>query len=234
MPATRPDLRTALVAAELEAALARLGSGQLRVVDAGGGTGGVAVPLAVAGHRVTVLDPSPDSLAALERRAAEAGVADRITPLQGDLDDLARLVEPGADAVLCHRVLEVVDDPAAALAAVAAALRPGGLASVLTANRLALVVQRALAGRFAEATRLLDPGPGCGALEHDELLALVAGAGLRPVRVHGVRAVSDLVPGSLLDTEPGGAAALLELERRAADHPALLRVATQLHVLALA
>ena len=134
-------------------------------------------------------------------------------------------------------MLEVVDDPAAAAAAVAAALRPGGLASVLTANRLALVIQRALGGRFAEAARLLDPAPAVGprgALDHDELLALVTGAGLRTVRVHGVRAVTDLVPGALLDAEPGAAAALLDLERRAADHPDLLRVATQLHVLALA
>src|SRR4051812_30358827 len=38
---------------------------QLRVVDIGGGTGGFAVPLAQAGHDITVVDPSPDALAAL-------------------------------------------------------------------------------------------------------------------------------------------------------------------------
>ena len=47
----------------------------LRVLDLGGGTGGDAVRLATLGHQVTVADPSPDALASLARRAAEAGVA---------------------------------------------------------------------------------------------------------------------------------------------------------------
>ena len=85
-----------------------------RIVDIGGGTGGFAVPLAELGHHVRVIDPSPDALAALDRRARESGVADRVTGQQGDLGDLAGLVEAGSvDLVLCHGVLEVVDDPAA-------------------------------------------------------------------------------------------------------------------------
>ena len=46
--------------------MAQTGNDRLDVVDAGGGTGGFAVPLAGQGHRVTVVDPSPDALAALE------------------------------------------------------------------------------------------------------------------------------------------------------------------------
>ena len=41
------------------------GRDQLDVLDAGGGTGGFAVPLAELGHRVTVVDASPDSLLSL-------------------------------------------------------------------------------------------------------------------------------------------------------------------------
>ena len=74
---TRPtgpaaSVRTAVVWEVLSAVLSEAdpdGRG-LDVVDAGGGTGGFAVPLARAGHRVTVVDPSPDSLAALVRRAS--------------------------------------------------------------------------------------------------------------------------------------------------------------------
>ena len=44
------------------------------VLDIGGGTGGFAVRVAELGHRVTVVDPSPDALAALDRRAREGGV----------------------------------------------------------------------------------------------------------------------------------------------------------------
>jgi SAM-dependent methyltransferase len=225
--------RTTVVHAIVTRALAEVGPAPLSIVDAGGGTGGLAVPLAAAGHRVTVVDPSPDSLAASGRRAAEAGVADRLTVVQGDLDDLPDVVAPGtADAVLCHRVLEVVDDRAAALAHVTSALRPGGLASLLVANRLALVIQRALAGRFAEAAELLHPQDAPGPLDRTELEELIGAAGLSVSEVHGVRVVSDLVPGALLD-DPDAVAGIVALEQAAADHPALREVATQLHVLAI-
>ena len=142
------------------------GRAALDVVDAGGGTGGFAVPLAALGHRVTVVDPSPDSLAAAQRRAAEQNVP--LRAVQGDAADLAALAgEQSADLVLCHSVLEYVDSPPAAMAAIAAVLRPGGAVSVLTASAIAAVIHRALAGRFDEARRLLSaigaaPGDASG------------------------------------------------------------------------
>ncbi len=236
--------RTAVVWEVLSAVLAEAdpdGHG-LDVVDAGGGTGGFAVPLAEAGHRVTVLDPSPDSLAALSRRSAERGLQDRVEAVQGDLTDLPALRPPdSADLVLCHSVLEVVDDPLQALAAVAAVLRPGGRLSLLVAGRAAAVLARALAGRPDEAARALtDPtgrwGPADGAARRyapQEVEALVVEAGLQVEQVHGVRVVADLVPSAALDLEPGAHAALLALERALSDRPPFRELATQLHVLAV-
>ena len=131
---------------------------QARIVDVGGGTGGFAVPLAELGHTVQVIDPSPDALASLDRRAREAGVADRVTGQQGDLSDLSDLADE-ADLVLCHGVLEMVDDPAASLASIADVLRPGGHLSLLVAQRHAAVVARAMAGHFQAARELLDDAP---------------------------------------------------------------------------
>lgn len=209
---------------------------QARIVDVGGGTGGFAVPLAELGHTVQVIDPSPDALASLDRRARERGVADRVTGQQGDLSDLAGLVAE-ADLVLCHGVLEMVDDPSASLAAIAGVLRPGGHLSLLVAQRHAAVVARAMAGHFAAARELLDgdaavPGRGGRRFTHDELVDLLAAAGLRPEAVHAVRVFADLVPGSLLDLEAGATAALVDLERAVATRPEYLPLATQLHVLA--
>src|SRR6478735_10345384 len=94
--------------------------GAADVLDIGGGTGGFAVRVAEQGHRVTVVDPSPDALAALDRRAREVGVD--VTGQQGDLSTLREVAGAdglgGVDAVLCHGVLEVVEDPAAGLAAI--------------------------------------------------------------------------------------------------------------------
>jgi len=228
----------AVLQAELDR---RSADGPLRVVDAGGGTGGFAVPLAEAGHTVTVVDASPDALAALTRRAAERGVGDRVDALQGDVDGLQDLVGAGsADLVLCHSLLELVDDPAVTVASLAAVLRPGGCASVLVANRAAAVLSRALSGHFAAASTVLsDPHGRWGAA--DTLLRrfdpaattdLLAGAGLMVEQVHGVRVVADLVPGALLDAEPGALDALLALELAAADRHPFQDVATQLHLLA--
>lgn len=215
------------------------GRAVLKVLDAGGGTGGLAVPLAELGHHVTVVDSSPDALAGLERRAADAGV--RVRALQGDADGLADVVGPdSADLVLCHSVLEYVDDPAAAMASVAHTVRPGGAVSVLAANQVAAVLHRALAGHFDDARRLLSSGQGRWG-EHDPmprrftsgmLAELVAGAGLRVGEVHGVRVFTDLVPSGMIEAERCAAEELVALERAVAVHPVLKDVATQLHALA--
>ena len=213
------------------------------VVDIGGGTGGFAVRVAERGHRVSVVDPSPDALASLARRARELGV--EVTGQQGDLSSLLDVTGPdSADVVLCHGVLEVVDDPVAALATIRQVLRPGGSLSLLVAQRHAAVVARAMAGHFAQALTLLDPSTGSGQRDgassgrsgrrftHDEITALLAGAGFELTSVHGVRVFADLVPGSLLDLEPGAAAALVELEHAVAGRTEYFPLATQLHLLA--
>ncbi|HWB36116.1 MAG TPA: class I SAM-dependent methyltransferase [Rugosimonospora sp.] len=226
--------RTAAIWATLRDHLA--GRDGLTVVDVGGGTGGFAVPLAETGHRVTVVDASPDALAALTRRAAESGVGDRITALQGDADRLADLIpDASADLVLCHSVLEVVDDPGRAARALAGVLRPDGAASVVVANRAAAVISRAVNGHLAAAAEVVhDPDGRAGAGDKlrrrftvADATALLAAAGLAVEKIHGVRVLADLVPGAVADADPAG---LLALELALADEPPYRDLATQLHL----
>ena len=236
----------------LAARAAHVGRAALEVVDVGAGTGGFAVRLAKLGHHVTVVDPSPDALAGARWRAAELGVT--LTAVQGEASEVAGLVGDGAaDLVVCHNVLEYVDSPAAAMAAIARVLRPGGTVSVLAANVVAAVLQRALAGRYDEARRLLTanaadpaapapaapvPAPGgrpaqVGLTEHRRftlagLTALIEGAGLRVGDAHGVRIFAGLLPGAGAD--PATADALRDLEAAAADYPALRDIAARLHI----
>ncbi|MDI6908896.1 methyltransferase [Nocardioides sp.] len=213
----------------------------LDVLDIGGGTGGFAVRVAELGHRVTVVDPSPDALASLDRRAREAGVA--VAGQQGELSTLLDVTGPAsADVVLCHGVLEVVEDPGAALATLREVLRPGGTLSLLVGQRHAAVVARAMAGHFAQALSMLDQAPGGPTRDQggrsgrrfteDEVAALLAGAGFEVAAVHGIRVFADLVPGSLLDLEPGATGALVDLERAVSGRPEFRPLATQLHLLA--
>ncbi|MFD5493231.1 methyltransferase [Streptomyces sp. NPDC001812] len=240
----RAALRTAVVWEVLQDALRgraeATGRPALDVLDTGGGSGNFAVPLARLGHRVTVVDPSPDALFALERRAVEEEVADRVKGVQGDVHGLFDVAERGGyDVVLCHGVLEYVDDPAEGVRNTVAALRPGGVLSLLAAGLGGAVLARALAGHFKEARQALDdPNGRWGTGDPvprrftvDQLTGLVEDAGLRVGAVHGVRVFADLVPGVLVDTEPGALDALLKLEAAAAELDAFHSVATQLHVL---
>lgn len=239
----RAAARTAVVWEAVQQALASGAqdrTGPAKVLDVGGGTGGFAVRLAGLGHEVTVVDPSPDALSALARRASEADVADRVTGLQGDLATLLDLVPAGAaDLVLCHGVLGLLDDPVAGLATIARTLRGGGTLSLVVAQAHAAVLARALAGSFAEARTLLEATLGApGAPDGErrftaaQLEDLLRGAGLGVDRLQGVRIFADLVPGALLDAQSGATEALLDLERLATDRPEYLSLASQLHVLA--
>lgn len=210
----------------------------LNALDVGGGTGGFAVPLARAGHTVTVVDASPDALASLTRRAAEAGVGERVSAVQGDGDGLADLIpSQSIDLVLCHSLLEVVDDPHKVVTALAATLRPGGAASVVVANRVAAVLAKAIGGNLAAAALLVASPDGRGDARDrlrrrysaETATALLDDCGLSVEQIHGVRIVADLVPGTVAESEPE---ALAAFELALAGTPPYRDIATQLHLLA--
>lgn len=207
------------------------------VVDLGGGTGTLSVDLAVHGYSLLVVDPSPDALAALDRRAREAGVADRVRGQQGDARGLAAVCGRPVDVLLCHDVLELVDDPAATLADLAGALRPGAALSLLTAQRSGVVALRAAAGRVEEAlAALTDPDGRTGTddpllrrLDAGTTAALLDDAGFDVVSVTGVPVVADLVPEAVLDVGPRVRDAVHRLEAAAGEHPDLRGLASHLH-----
>jgi S-adenosylmethionine-dependent methyltransferase len=226
--------------AELAAARDRRGGEPPRVLDVGGGSGVLAVPLAAAGCLVTVVDPSPNALATLHRRAEEVGVSHRITAVQGDSDALGELVpRAAADLALAHGLLEVVDDPKTTVAAMAESLAPGGAMSAVVANRAAAVLHRVIAGRLIDARDLLDDPAGqlsgdsvLRRFDTETLRRLLVDAGLTVELIQGNGVFADLVPGPVLELNPGAANLLADLELRAATVPALRDVATRLHALA--
>ncbi|MDQ1483045.1 MAG: hypothetical protein QOF35_1121 [Actinomycetota bacterium] len=200
------------------------------VVDLGGGTGGIATSLAALGHQVTVIDPSPDALASLERRTADDGLSGHIRGVQGDASDLRDIVGlAGADVMICHRVLEVLDSPADALEAMASVLRPGGALSLLVSQRHSLVLTQALGGHIALARRTFADTTR---FDHDQVIELVKASGFIVNASHGIGAIADHVPESVIDAEPGAYAELVSLEAEISSDPAFRALAPLVHVFA--
>lgn len=214
-----------------------------RVLDCGGGSGAMAVPLARAGAQVTVVDISADALATLRRRADEAGTADLIRAVQADAEALADAASTDAalaaavpagsfDLVLAHGILEAVDDVARTFTGCAAAVRPGGLLSVLVGNPPAGVLARALAGEPTAALHELRELDGSPLRAGPHLVAQLCGdAGFTVEARHGIGVFSDLVPGAALDA-PGARDALAALDAEAADRSPFAEIAGRVHVLA--
>lgn len=103
-----------------------------RALDVGSGAGLLCEPLARLGAEVTGVDAAAENIAAARQHSA-------LSELQIDYlcGDLAGLGLGRFDLVTAMEVIEHVSDKAAFLAALAAALQPGGLMILSTPNRTA-------------------------------------------------------------------------------------------------
>lgn len=214
-------LRYLLVEANLQRVIGD--SAPLRVIDVGGGDGRDALPLALRGHNVLVLDDAPAMLAETERRAKEAGAGDRICTQRIDVagGELPVAVE-SFDLVLCHNVLQYLPDPAHLLRLMANTLRPGGWLSLLIPNPASETLRHALQQRdLPAALASLDATTHCNHFYGVEmhlydlpaLWAMLAAAGLTPIEYHGVRCVNDYIGDDAVKSGAEGFERLLALEQ---------------------
>jgi demethylmenaquinone methyltransferase/2-methoxy-6-polyprenyl-1,4-benzoquinol methylase len=101
------------------------------VADVATGTGAVAIALTRRYPcRVIGIDQSPDMLAGARDRIDIAGLGARIDLVEADAEGLP-LVPGSVDALTHTYLLRYVDDPAAVLRTLAAAVRPGGMMASL-------------------------------------------------------------------------------------------------------
>ena len=213
------------------------------VVDAGGGTGQLAVALAGHGYRVTVVDTSAAMLATCAQRAADegGGVAERVATVQGDAADLPRLLgEDSLDAVVCHDLLTRVEDQAALIASLAGVLAEGGVLSLGFANRDWLALRAGRRGDHTGALRLVEgrgpggliprpPEGGSEAVTLTEAEQQLDKAGLALVAAYGVGVFAEAGDD---DLDPAERQRLVELERLVAGREPYRSSARTLHLIA--
>lgn len=179
--------------------------GSQRALDLGGGTGSAAVRLAALGIHVTVLDSSAKMLELARGAIVDAGLSDQVVCKLGDATQLAGMFDPHSfDIVLCHNLLEYVDDPLAALRGIAGVMRDSSaILSVLVRNQAGEVVKAALqAGDLVAAERNLTGAWAQESLYGGQLRLFtpqaletaLADAALTIKARRGVRVIADYLP----------------------------------------
>jgi S-adenosylmethionine-dependent methyltransferase len=221
-------LRSDLAFANLQDFLPRKPPPSLCALDLGCGTGATAVRLARLGMHVTLLDSSPAMLDIAKRTAQEAKVTDKIVLQHGDITRLAKLLDTASfDVILCHNVLEYLDDPIAVLSGAAHALRDSSaILSVLVRNRVGEVFKAAIqAGDLAVAENNLTAEWGQESLyggrvrlfTSDSLQAMLKAESLAVIAERGVRVLADYLPSRI--SRSAQYERILELERKLSVRP---------------
>lgn len=216
-------------------------AGSLRALDLGCGTGAIALRLAQLGLHVTLLDASLPMLDFAQRAAREAGVSERTALKHGDAAQVATLFEPESfDLILCHNILEYVDDPAAVLRGAARTLRDrSGILSVLVRNRTGEVFKAAIqGGDLAAAEHNLTAEWGHESLyggrvrlfAAENLQAMLVAASFAVTAERGVRVLSDYLPPKVSRIDEYER--ILELERKLGRQREFAAVARYSHCVA--
>ncbi|MDE0189157.1 MAG: methyltransferase domain-containing protein [bacterium] len=215
---TKGAVRLAVLWSVLNEDVPALADRPMRILDAGGGSGHMAVRLAGLGHSVVLCDVSEEMLAKATARAAEAGVGDSIDIRHMSIQQYADIADHKFDLVLCHAVLEWLEDPKSAVIDLARLVKPGGQLSVMFYNRFASLLKRTLAGDFEAALGDYQTGPirrgwgeGATALDYGMVVSWLEDQGLEVNAKAGIRIFHDHVVDKL--DGPQRLTQLMELEK---------------------
>jgi 2-polyprenyl-3-methyl-5-hydroxy-6-metoxy-1,4-benzoquinol methylase len=211
-----------------------------RALDVGGGIGSLSMQLAQKNFEVVLLDGSEQMLQLARQQAEAWKLTTQISFCRADVGRLPDLFAAESfDVIVCHNLLEYLEDPSATLRNIAHVLRKDGVLSVLVRNRAGEVLKDAvksgdwkLATANLTAETVMDTLYGKPTRVFDPALlrALVAQAGLEVVAEHGVRVFFDY-----LDIEnPTDAtnSQILELESTLGARPEFFAIARYIQAIA--
>lgn len=196
-----------------------------RALDAGGGTGGLAIRLARRGFRVDLLDFAPAMLDAARDRA-RAAETDGITYHAAASEEAGKLFDPASfDLITCHTLIEYLPNPVAVLKLLVGLLKPRGIFSLQYVNRHADPLRLALAKSDLGAARAaLDAETSCADLfgvprrtfDQEQASAMFRAVDLQPVAKYGVRIYADYLGDKRWQTDEATYEELLQLEEATA------------------
>lgn len=209
-------------------------------LDAGGGTGKWAIPMAEMGLRVVLYDLSPEMLRIAERKIVERGLKDLIQTVQGDICDMG-FPDESFDFILAEGdPISYCSDPWKAVRELARVLKPGRYICV-GVDSLFSVIRHVvnLDGDLDEAFRILREGRfyaeswgfHCWAFTPKTLRNLFKSANLTVVKIIGKTVLYTRMAMPLLE-DPEKAEKLLKLELMLCEEESIVGYGGHLHVVA--
>ncbi|WTJ88243.1 class I SAM-dependent methyltransferase [Streptomyces sp. NBC_01538] len=174
-------------------------------------------------------------VAAATERAVAGGVTELINCVEADGTDLPRDLANGEfDVVLCHNLLQYMDDVPGTLASALSPLKAGGLISVMAINRHS--------APLSSAVREMDPAAALAALDTDqartqmfnsaltlhtaeEIIHTLREAGCRDIAHYGIRSFCDYITDDARKHEPDFYADLERLELAITARPPYMHTA---------
>jgi len=212
-----------------------------RALDLGGGTGFASMQLAQLGFEVVLLDSSEEMLAIARQQAEASSTTARISFRHADASRLPNLFAARSfDLVVCHNLLEYLEDPFTVVCHIAHVLREDAVVSVLVRNRAGEVLRAAiksadwkLATANLSAETVMDSlfGEPVRVFAPVDVRSMLAKADLVAIAEHGVRVFSDYL--DLADDLTDEAyRQVFELERTLGAQPQFAAIARYIQVIA--
>jgi S-adenosylmethionine-dependent methyltransferase len=214
-----------------------------RVLDAGGGSGELALRLVRAGYRVWLLDYAPAMLDRARQAARElpAEARDRLAYCLMPAREAGEAFDPAFfDVITCHTLIEYLPQPQDTLRKLAHVLSDGGLLSLSFVNRRYKVLRQMLRdGAPTGALARREKGQFCARLfgvpgrayTIDEIRRWLDDLGLGIAAIYGVRIFADDLL-ACCPNDPELLATLLQVELSSASVDSLYHIARYIHLIA--
>lgn len=200
-----------------------------KILDFGSGEG-ITANYFAGNNDVTAIEPSEEML-------SNAWKDYEYTQIIGDVSALSVFNDEAFDIIICHNVLEYIDDKEAVIKALARVLKKDGILSIAKHNRAGRVMQMAvLLDDFEKANALLDgensTASKFGAIryyEDEDILKWEPG--LKITEVFGIRTFWDLQQNQEKHGDEDWQDKMMQLEMRVAQIPEYRDIAFFHHIL---
>ncbi len=171
-----------------------------RILDLGGGNGLDSIPLVKLGYTAVLIDFSQEMITQGQKLAALEQVSDKITFQVGDA--MQFVGQEGFDIILCHNLLQYVEDVTAVLQNIHQSLRPGGIFSLMITNPHTETLAYALRDydlaaaqeNLTKSTKYVETFDATiQRYTGDELKIMLQDCGFSLLEQYGVRAICDFM-----------------------------------------